>query len=265
MRRGAGHSRSQGHLCAILDKHSSHLQASPDAPTVQSLAKAKDVRLASLVQAEAFARRFTFLSVLNLPRGALDLTSDLPARDVTLLATTANLVVKNDFHPALGFLLLQAASEVHRPAGLLQKTGEFPAAREAGFPIAKEAQRFYKSGTPFLQRYLPFWIANFIERMAVFLVPFIAVLIPLVKFLPMLIEWRAKAPVFKWYEDLRHLEADAMKNPDPAKLDQYLDRLDEIENGVNSTKVANSYSDYVYDLRGHIDLVRNRLRRIDED
>ncbi|HLN87747.1 MAG TPA: TAXI family TRAP transporter solute-binding subunit, partial [Candidatus Limnocylindrales bacterium] len=118
------------------------LVASPDAPVVRELAKAKGVRLANLVQAEAFTRRFPFLTALQLPRGVIDLAADLPARDVTLLATSANLIVKKDFHPALGFLLLQAATEVHGHAGVFQKTGEFPAARESEFLIADEAKRY---------------------------------------------------------------------------------------------------------------------------
>ncbi len=240
------------------------LVAAPDAPTVQALAKTKDIKLVSLVQAEAFTRRFPYLSAMPLPRGAIDIAADLPSRDVTLLATTANLIVREDFHPALGFLLLQAATEVHGRAGMLQKTGEFPAARESEFLLADEARRYYKSGTPFLQRYLPFWVANLIERMAVLLLPLVAVLLPLFKILPALIQWRNKSRVFKWYSELKFLEAQAAANPDPTRLGSYLDRLDEIEDGVNNTRVGASYSDYVYNLRLHVDLVRQRLQRSQE-
>ncbi|MGH7886397.1 MAG: TAXI family TRAP transporter solute-binding subunit [Candidatus Binatia bacterium] len=240
------------------------LVAAPDAPAIQMLAKDKEIRLANLVQAEAFTRRFPFLTALQLPRGALDLANDLPSRDVTLLSTTANLIVREDFHPALGFLLLQAATEVHGRAGVLQRSGEFPAPRESEFSLADEARRYYKSGTPFLQRYLPFWIANFIERIAVLLLPFVAVLLPLFKILPALIQWRNKSRLFKWYGELKSLEAQVTANCDPAQLDGYLDRLDEIEDGVNTTKVGSSYSDYVYNLRIHVDLVRNRLHKLEE-
>jgi len=244
--------------------HAAVLVASPDAPAIQTLAKDREVKLASLAQAEAFTRRFPFLTAIQLPRGAIDLAADLPSRDVTLLTTTANLVVKEDFHPALGFLLLQAATEVHGRAGVLQKAGEFPAAKESEFIIADEAKRFYKSGTPFLQRYLPFWIANLIERIAVLLLPLIAVLLPLFKILPMLIQWRNKSRVFKWYGELKSIEEQVAANPDRAQFDSYLDRLDEIEDGVNHTRVSSNYSDYVYNLRAHIELVRNRLHRIEE-
>ena len=251
---------------ALLDEdvEAAILVASPDAPTVRELANAKDVKLASLVQAEAFTRRFPFLTAMQLPRGAIDLANDLPGRDVTLLATTANLVVKEHFHPALGYLLLQAASEVHGRAGVLQKSGEFPAPRESEFPIAEEAERYFKSGQPFLQRYLPFWMANLFERLAVLLLPLVAVVLPLFKILPVLLQWRNKSRVFKWYGELKFLETQIATNTDPAQLDQYFDRLDEIEDGVSHTRIGASYSDYVYNLRLHIELVRNRLHRLKE-
>jgi len=240
------------------------LVAAPDAPTVRELARAKDIKLASLVQAEAFTRRFPFLSVMQLPRGAIDLANDLPARDVTLLATTANLVVKKDFHPALRLLLLQAAAEVHGGAGVLQKAGEFPAPRESELPVAHEALGYFKNGPPFLQRYLPFWLATVIERLAVLLLPFLAVVLPMFKILPFLIQWRNKSRVFKWYGELKFLETQVAANTEPAQLNRYFERLDEIEEGVNQTRIGASYADYIYNLRLHIDLVRNRLHRLEE-
>src|SRR5262245_34690731 len=227
------------------------LVAAPDAPVVQKLTSAKDVKIASLIQAEAFTRRFPFLTALQMPRGVLDLAGDLPARDITLLATTAHLVVKEDFHPALSFLLLQAASKFHGHAGVLQKSGEFPAPRESEFDLSDEAKRYYKTGTPFLQRYLPFWVANFIERMAVLLLPLLAVLLPLFKVLPAVIQWRNKSRLFKWYGELKQLESKAAAGLDREQLRDYLQRLDEIETGVNLTRVGSHYSDCVYNLRLH--------------
>jgi len=236
--------------------------AATDAPSVQAFMKAKEIKLASLAQAEGFTRRFTFLSMLRLPRGAIDLALDLPPHDINLLATSANLVVKDDFHPALGYLLLEAATEVHGQAGLLQQAGEFPAPNKTEFPLADEATRFYKSGTPFLYRYLPFWVANFMQRMLIVVLPLVAIVIPLLRFLPMLIEWRAKSRLFKWYENLKELERDVSMQPGGGNLDDYLERLDEIERGVNNTRISRNYSDWAYNLRSHIDLVRHRIERL---
>jgi hypothetical protein len=159
---------------------------------------------------------------------------------------------------------LRAATEVHGRAGMLQKLGEFPAARESEFPLAEEAQRYYKSGTPFLYRYLPFWLANLMERMAVLLLPLVAVLLPLFRILPALIQWRNKSRLFKWYGELKLLESRVANSANPAQLNGYLDRLDEIEDAVNNTRVGSTYVDYVYNLRLHIDMVRNRVHRIED-
>ncbi len=114
-----------------------------------------------------------------LPRGVFDLAADVPARDVTLLSPTASLLARDTPHPALAYLLLRIATEVHGNAGMLAHAGEFPAPREAGFPLSNVARRYYQAGVPFLQRYLPFWAANLVDRLWVILVPIIAVLVPL--------------------------------------------------------------------------------------
>ncbi|MCX7172206.1 MAG: ABC transporter substrate-binding protein [Proteobacteria bacterium] len=123
------------------------------------------VRLMSLSHAEAYARRFPHLSKLTLPRGGVDLVRDIPPHDITLVSPLATLVVREDIHPALIDLLLQAASEVHGDSGLFQKAGEFPRPTQVDFPLSSEAERYYKSGKPLLQRYLPFWAATLIDRL----------------------------------------------------------------------------------------------------
>jgi len=233
-----------------------------DAPLVRRLVMTDGMRLLSLTNAEAFNRRFPHLTPLTLPRGVVDLAAQLPKQDIVLLAATASIVVREDFHPALALLLIQAAAEVHSSSGILQKHKEFPAARESEFELSEQAERYYKAGPPFLRRYVPFWLANLIERMVVLLVPLFAVLIPAFKILPAMIQWRVKSRVFRWYGEIKYLEEELLRDPDPEQIDAVLERLDEIERGVSSTSVPISYSDYAYNLRTHIDVVRNRILRL---
>ncbi len=235
--------------------------AGPDAPVVQRLLHEPRVRLMSLAHAEALARRFPYLATVTLPRGVLDLAADVPARDVTLVATTAYLVARESFHPALVSVLLQAAQRVHRPGGVFHRTGDFPAAREGDFPLSEDAQRFFRSGPPFLQRYMPFWVANLIERLLVLLVPLIAVMIPVMRIFPGVYNWRVRLRVFRWYGELRAVELEAAKHPSPERVEELLVQLDDIQDGVNRTRVPITYSDYAYNLKLHIDLVRSRLMR----
>jgi len=236
--------------------------ASPEAPTVQRLISTDGIRLLSLANAEAFARRFPYLSVLKLPHGVFDLAKQQPARDITLLAATASIVAREELHPALAFLLLNAATEVHTPSGILHRYREFPAARETEFPLSDEAQRYFKSGQPFLRRYLPYWLANLVERMLVLLLPLVAVLVPAMRILPGLWQWRVKSRVFRWYGEIKYLETELSNDPRAARIPELLARLDEIERGVERTPVPRNYSDYAYNLRTHIDVVRHRIERM---
>ncbi|MBX9903588.1 MAG: ABC transporter substrate-binding protein [Burkholderiales bacterium] len=235
--------------------------AAPDATVVQMLLKTPGIRLMSLSHSEALARRFHYLSAITLPRGMIDLGADIPSSNVRMVAATTHLVAREDFHPALVSVLLQAATRVHGGAGVFRKAGEFPTIREGDFPVSEDAQRFFKSGPPFLQRYMPFWVANLIERLLVLLVPLIAVLIPVMRIMPAMYDWRIKRKVFRWYRELKAVEIAARNNPDKADTTALLTRLDEIEDGVDGTQVPLTYWDYVYTLRGHIDMVRARLRR----
>lgn len=236
--------------------------AAPDAPVVQKLLKTPGIRLMSLSHAEALARRFNYLSPITLPRGMIDLGADIPPGNVRMVAATTHLVAREDFHPALVSVLLQAATRVHGGAGVFRKAGEFPAIREGDFPVSEDAQRFFKSGPPFLQRYMPFWIANLFERMLVLIVPLIAVLIPVMRIMPAFYDWRIKRKIFRWYGELKTVEVEARRNPDTAgDAAQLLARLDEIEDGVGSTQVPLTYWDHVYTLRSHIQMVRARINR----
>lgn len=233
--------------------------AAPDAPIVQRLLKTPDVRLMNMAHAEALAQRYSYLSAVTLLRGTVDLANDIPPANVKMVAVTAHLVARDDFHPALVSVLLQAATKVHSGAGVFHKAGEFPSARTGDFPVSEDAVRFFKSGPPFLQRYMPFWVANLLERLLVLLVPLIAVLIPMMRIMPALYDWRVKRKIFRWYGELKAVETAERAGHAGGGTAELLRQLDDIEKGVAETKVPLTYWDYVYTLRGHIDLVRARL------
>lgn len=169
--------------------------APADSPAVERLLQAQGIRLLSLERAEAYVRRFPYLSRLTLPRGAIDFAGNVPAHDVNLLAPTTHLLVRKDLHPALAYLLMRAAAEVHSDADLFSKRGQFPTAADSDFPLSPEAKRYYASGSPFLQRYLPYWAANLVDRMWVMLLPVLAVLVPLGRIVPALYSWRNRSQI----------------------------------------------------------------------
>ena len=233
--------------------------AAEKAPVVQVLLRSPGVKVMSFAQAAAYQRRFPFLTKLTFPQGVADLVRNFPPRDIKLLAPTANLIIRDDLHPALRTLLLQATSEVHGKSGFFQDAGEFPAYKDHMLPLASEAERYFKSGPPFLQRYLPFWLAILIDRLIVMLVPIFALMIPLLKVAPAIYNWRVRSKVFRCYGELKFLEEDLKHRFDAAKLGDYRGRLDAIEDEASQLRVPLGFSDLVYTLREHVNLVRRIL------
>ncbi len=218
------------------------------------------VHLMDLAQAEAYTRRFSYLTHLVLPRGAIDLVQDIPPRDVQMVSTTATLLAREGTHPALLWLLLQAASEVHGEPGVFQKPAEFPRAGGHGeFPLAEEAGRYYTSGKPFLQRYLPFWAAILADRLVVMLVPILAVLYPLFKFAPGLYAWRVRSRIYRRYGELKFLESAVEEAPQRHARGEWLQKLDAIEADVSRIRTPLAFADMLYTLRQHTGLVRETI------
>jgi TRAP transporter TAXI family solute receptor len=237
--------------------------AAENAPVVQVLLRSPGVKVMSFAQAEAYQRRFPFLTKLTLPQGVADLVRDYPPHDVTLLAPTANLVVRDDLHPALQSLLLQAATEVHGRAGFFQRAGEFPVYKDRLLPLSPEAARYFKSGPPFLQRYLPFWLAVLIDRLMVLLIPIFALMIPLLKVAPAIYSWRVRTKVFRCYGELKYLEEDLRLRFEPARLAEYRARLDALDDEARGLRVPLAFADLVYTLREHVNLVREALKKLE--
>jgi TRAP transporter TAXI family solute receptor len=231
----------------------------PESPLIRSLFKGS-LHIVSLAQSEAVSRYFPTLTPLVLPQGAVDLADSRPPHDVRLLAATSLLVSRDDLHPALVYLLLEAANEVHGGPGLFQRRGEFPSSQVQDFPISEQATRWFQSGRPFLQRYLPFWLANLIERLLVVVVPVVALTIPLMRIVPAVYSWRVRSKVFRWYGQVREIEQRALDghHDDQAKRLE-AERLTQIEASVNRLKIPLAFYHEVHLLRAHIDMVKARL------
>jgi hypothetical protein len=224
---------------------------------IQKLLDHPQVLLADFVRAPAYTRRYRFLNALELPEGAHDLAANIPRRAVRLLAPAANLVSRTDLHPAVAGLMLQAAGEVHREGGYFEDRGEFPSARLLAFPLSDEADRFYKHGPPLLQRFLPFWAASLVDRLKVMLLPLLVLMFPLIKVMPPIYTWRMRARVYRWYEELEKAEQQLASGA--GDIPALLKELDRIETEVRHVKVPLSFTDQLYHLREHIELVRREV------
>jgi hypothetical protein len=227
---------------------------------MRSLLLTPSVRLFDFAaQADAYTRRITYLDKLDLPEGSIDFGRDIPSHDISLIGPTVEIIARKDLHPALSDLLLDAAIEVNGKAGLLKKRGEFPAPLEHEFPISSDASRFYKSGKSFLYRSLPFWVASLVNRILVAFVPMIVVLIPVLRFIPRIYQWRVRLRIFRWYRVLLAIEKDLVSQPGPEKREELLGRLHRVEDDVNKMKLPASFADQFYVLRGNIRFVRDSV------
>lgn len=241
------------------------LVAPPESPLVSQLISARGIRLMSLELADAYTRRFPFLTKVVLPRGVFDFINNIPSHDVNLVSPTANLLAQRDLHPALAYLLMRAATEIHSGSALLNKAGEFPAPLDADFPMSEEAKRYYKSGPPFLQRYLPFWAAVLVDRLWLTILPLLAVVVPLARLLPMAYRWRVRSRIYRHYGELKEVELELEHDPSQEKLNELLRRLDETDRAVNRVPTPLAYADQLFMFRQNIYLVRRRVLRLLRD
>lgn len=232
---------------------------SASSQTMRSLLQTRGIQLVNFTQAEGYLRRIGYLNKLVIPKGAMDFGKNIPAQDVTLISPTVELIARKNLHPALSDLLLAAAMDIHGRAALFQSRGEFPAALENEYKISDDAKRFYKSGKSFFYRYLPFWLASLVNRILVVFVPLIIILIPGLKTIPALFQWRMKLRINRWYRLLLLVEQDATGPLSTEKLEALARRIDEIESEVHKMKVPASYGDQFYVLRSHIHFVRSKL------
>jgi len=232
--------------------------SAPESLMVQMLLQTPGVKLMNFTQSEAYSKRFSFLSTARLPQGVVDLARNIPSEDISLVAPTTSLIARSSTHPALVQLFAQAGNVIHGPAGWFKDAREFPNRNHSELPISEEAERAIKNDAPLLQRYLPFWVANLVERMWLVMGVIIAIMLPLSRIVPPLYEFRVRSRIFRWYGQLRDIEMRS-ENEDSAIL---LQALDELESRAEKITVPLSYTDELYALRNNIQLVRKKLQKL---
>jgi uncharacterized protein len=236
--------------------------SAPEGLLIQMLLQTPGIRLFDFTQAEAYSRRFPFLSHVILPKGIINLGRNQPPYDLHLIAPTATLVAREDLHPALADLFVQAATEIHGGPGWFQRRGDFPNAHFTEIPLATSADKFFKHGPPLLNRYLPFWLANFFDRMWLVMVALGALLLPLSRVIPPLYVWKVRSRIYRWYGQLRSVEQAVEEASGAGKrgvCEHQLQRLGEIEQRVNQLTIPLSFAEELYELRSHINFVRKRI------
>ncbi|HEY1983108.1 MAG TPA: TAXI family TRAP transporter solute-binding subunit [Xanthobacteraceae bacterium] len=217
------------------------------------------LKLLSYSRAEAYRRRLNFITKLTLPAGVIDLATNIPKDDVDLIGTKEMLAARDDFHPALIRLLLDAAREIHGRQGLFEDAGEFPGTTQVDLRVSADADEHRRFGQSVLYRYLPFWVATLAERAIIIFLPLAAVLFPLFHYLPQLLRWQVRSRVYRWYGELALLERDVAARTGPLPMEKWLGDLERIERAVARIHTPAGFASEAYTLREHIALVRRAI------
>jgi TRAP-type uncharacterized transport system substrate-binding protein len=225
-----------------------------DAPIVQTLLADERISLMTSARADAYVARYPYLRKVTVPQGVGDLVKNRPPQDVTLLAPMTSLLVRDDLHPAIQYLLLEAASDIHSRQDIFSKPGQFPAAEAVEFPLSREVRSYHKSGGSFLQRNLPFWLAVLAERLLIALIPLAGILYPLLRGIPAAVTWAVNLRLSRLYTELLEIEGAILARADGAPT-----ALAELERKVDALRVPKAQVPLVFTLKEHLALVRERL------
>jgi TRAP transporter TAXI family solute receptor len=205
---------------------------SPDATAVKSFLGNPDVRLLGFPMAEAYTRIYPELVRLVLPKGVVDIDQTIPADDVQLIGTTTKVLVRSDLNPEIVELLLQTMTETHSRQEIFQRSGEFPNATDAEYPVAATAIDYYKNGPSYLRRHVPLWLSVHVQRAIAVLVAGVAIGLPLFHYLPLLYKWKMRRRLLHWYSQLKALEASFDASPSDKHLLEKQIEIERIEDAV---------------------------------
>jgi hypothetical protein len=98
-----------------------------------------------------------------------------------------------------------------------------------------------------------------VQRAIALLVTGIAIGLPLLHFLPQSYNWMIRRRLFYWYAELRTLEASFESITSHKQLIDKQAEIERIEDDLSKIHFPLTFSDQVYNLRHHIDLVRRKI------
>jgi hypothetical protein len=228
-----------------------------DAPSVAKLLTNPKLRVMNFSTADALTRVFPDLVKLVLPKGVIEVDPPNPPEDITLVGTTAKVLIRDNLHPAIVQLLAQAMKEEHQGPGLFQRSGQFPATEDPEFPVSAIASDYYKNGPSFLARYLPFWMTVYAQRAIAFMVAALAIVFPAFGFAPRLFEWLIQRRLRKLYRRLRVVEIALQRELTAPQIKSLENELAEIDRAARAVPLRNS--DLYFMIRYHLDQIRSRL------
>jgi hypothetical protein len=198
---------------------------------------------------------------VTLSEGVLNLERNVPRRDTTLVAVSANLAARTVLHASLIPALLNAVTRVHQAGGVFEKKRQFPSIDFVDLPLNDDARRYIANGPSFLFRWLPYGTAVLLDRLKILVLPFL-VLVPLFRMAPPLYNWRIRSKIYRWYAAVREIDSMFQNETMAGDAESVVNRLKELEREVASVSVPLSYAGELYHLRLHIGFLQEKLEKL---
>ncbi len=238
------------------------LVAGMESGNVHKIIEDPGIKIYDFQMAPAYANLIDYLEVVTLPKGSLDLNPVTPSRNINMQATSTVLLVNDDIHPAIQYLFLKASKDLNkRYKPFFNRPGGFPAYTDQSVPESSIAARFYEKGLFPLDHYLPFWLAGPVERLLIVLIPLFAVVFPVAHFLPTILANMTERKIFRFYGELKLLEAElAALRPDES-VDEIVAALDKLAARAGRLRVGIRYQQRRFILKDHITEVQQAAER----
>jgi TRAP-type uncharacterized transport system substrate-binding protein len=236
--------------------------ATIDEPWVRTLFTDPRVRITNMDLAKAFTRHYRYLQRIVIPAGLIDLKTEVPPRDMQVIATTASLVIRPDVHKALIPLLIESAREQLYQGSLLAEPEEFPSAHGVEAPLADEALGYFERGPSFFYRWLPYQYASVATRLTIILIPLLTLMYPMLSLAGPTYRWAIERRIYRWYRVLGRIERRMDASDGAADLRKIATDLDRVQDQIRHMYVPSKYASNLFTLRIHHKLLEDRLHSL---
>jgi len=233
----------------------------PESEIIREFFSSSKINEVSLQDSEALRRRFRYLHVIKIPPSGIDLALEQPHSELLTIASTAYVATNKKLDAALQYLMLSIIDEVHHNPTLISDENEFPSDKDVDLPLSQDADIYYTKGKPFLQQYLPFQVASLLERLIKVLLPLLLVVGPIFAYAPAVYNWHFRRKLEKRYKSLVEIEEQLANNHSNKSATEFELMLSDVEKKLNNEKIPSTFTNQVFILREHIELVQRKIQR----
>lgn len=220
-----------------------------DSPIIQSLLKDPDIKLMNFQLADAYTKKLPFLKKVVVPKASIDINNIRPDKDISLLASSINLLVESNVHPSIQWGFLLAAKDFQLKSEHFFSSQTYPSYTDRTFPLSPVADRFYNSGVPAFFEYIPLWLGALIQNLWFIALAAFLIVFPLIKKIKSLRSDASQKLLWKHFWELRYLEDELLAATTKEKTQNVLQKLNELNANVSNTWVEAKDMRHYYNLK----------------